>query len=135
MKYYLSLKLNFISKAFFAFVFLFLSSCGEVISSREFSTVITTQVGWKNVQNINTTNIMLFPLTGTCTTEAGAVTVMVGNPMLATTILPCVNSRFSGSLDLTAAGLAQGMNELLATQSVLTADALTNLLVEFCQCF
>ncbi len=108
----------------------FLISCGEVIGSRDFSTILTTKIAWKNVVNVNASNISSFPLNGTCTVEAGTVMVSVGSPVLTTVALPCTDMRFTGTTDLSSIGLSQGPTDLLATQSVLSADAITNLMVD-----
>ncbi len=124
------MKKNFFSSlAFFALVFSI--GCGEIVSNFENSKVYGENLVWDNQPSINGTNIVSYAASGRCVGTVGTdVTISVGNPVLASFTIPCVSSRFSTVLDLSASGLVPGNVELLSTQVNIPVQALTTVLLD-----
>ncbi len=122
--FYITKRLFFIALSFI------LNGCGEIISTLDYSSIKGADLSWASKQNISSSNIASYSVSGKCVPQFNDVTISVGIPVLASTILPCTNGLFNGVMDLSAAGLAEGATEVSATQVSLTSSALVQVLVD-----
>ncbi len=103
---------------------LFLTTgCGEIVSSLENSSIKGFDLSFQSLPNITASNVVTYPVSGRCVPQYNDVTVNVGIPSLVSQTFPCVNGLFSGAVDLSTAGLPEGLTSISATQALLTASA------------
>lgn len=106
----------------FLFLFFLLGGCGKVLNQKSFSQVSGLNLSWNNQQNIRSFNTANYPFSGVCADGFGDVTVSFG--LVLQTVVPCIDSEFTGSVDLTTAGLVNGEDlTLRATQVGIPIEA------------
>lgn len=84
------------------FMFLFYNfGCGKVVSDSNYSKVYRPLLSLQ-IPLVSAVNMGNYPIAGSCVTEAGDVTVEVGDPVIFTATSPCVNDEFAMEAALTA---------------------------------
>lgn len=87
--------------SFLLLVAVLMAGCGQVVGNLEYSQIKRSPLSSTSPM-INALNMQAYPVSGSCVTEAGDVTVEIGNPVVFTQVTPCVDDQFSLTAALTA---------------------------------